>query len=85
MDRQKFEAFWGKSLPNNDAIEIDETATNTNAIDTTSIDTIDMTKYVVRQRGALRGTAAGNPVAVQDMFTVLQTDHDDWSDEDEDA
>ena len=68
-----------------DAIEIDENTTDTTMIDTTSTDTIDMTEYVVRQRDALRGTAADNRVTVQNMFTVLQTDRDDCSDEDEDT
>ena len=63
----------------NDTIEID-----TNATDSTST-TIDMNKYIAKQRDALRGTAANKLVTVHNAFTALQKDLDDDSDDDNDT
>ena len=67
-----------------DMVGTDAIVTDTNATDTTST-TIDMTKYIAKQRDALRGTAANKLVTVHNTSMALQTDRDDDSDEDNDT
>lgn len=49
-------------------------------IDTT---TIDMAKYVVQQRDALRGIASKAPIKLNNAFAVLQTIDEDNDDDDD--
>ena len=66
---------------------IDTTDDSTDMTDnSTYTDTtvIDMSKYVSRQRDALRGVASSMPVTLRNIFAMLQTSNED-SDDDEDA
>ena len=65
----------------------DKSTTTTTTDKPTNIDTttIDMAKYVVKQRDALRGIASKTPIKLNNAFAVLQTTDEDSDDDDDDT